>query len=421
MRDTRQHHRASYDADGNIILENEWVEVSATPKEEKQEVPVAPQALREEPHAAAAPVQHAPIPEWIEELAAETREETPFAAISIRPLIGEARNRVSQAVQCFASEGAAQYRESFRNAGNAAGGIAGGAMRAWQSLRDFLLQPVWVLHPKHEPKQYNRTTLFMVDVIRFGSTFAVIFLGLFTALNYESFWQIMREKIHPLQHAQEVQEQTAVIDDRLKEKLLRLPTLATAGGEEGNLLAFLPPVGPPENRIIVPKLGLNVPLVTPSYQALLEENWEQVEKDIQEALQFGVVHYPGTARPGQAGNFFITGHSSYYPWAPGKYKTVFARLHNLDVGDEYYVYYGGDQHRYVVRSKQEVKPTEVKVLDQPINKRLSTLMTCSPVGTTLRRLILLAEEVDPLTGEALAVGEQQHRPDVQAQPAMLPI
>jgi sortase A len=174
----------------------------------------------------------------------------------------------------------------------------------------------------------------------------------------------------------------------------------------GDLLSFLPDVGPPENRIIIPKLNLNVPLVTPSYQNLLSENWTGVEEDIQDALQHGIVHYPGTARPGQAGNFFVTGHSSYYPWAPGKYKNVFARLHEIDVGDEYWVYYGGDKHRYVVREKQEVKPSNVRVLDQPLDKRTATLMTCTPVGTTLRRLIVTAEEVDSITGMPLEVGEK---------------
>jgi len=121
------------------------------------------------------------------------------------------------------------------------------------------------------------------------------------------------------------------------------------------------------------------------------------------------VHYPGTARPGQAGNFFVTGHSSYYPWAAGKYKTIFARLHQLNVGDEYWVYYGGDKHRYTVIEKKEVSPSDISVLDQPTDLRLATLMTCTPVGTTLRRLIIVSQEIDPLSGVALAVGEKGER------------
>ena len=195
----------------------------------------------------------------------------------------------------------------------------------------------------------------------------------------------------------------------MKQKLLRSPSLAVSGDSNGNMLSFLPQVGPPTNRIIIPKLHLNVPLITPSYQSLLNEEWDELEEDIQDALQLGVVHYPGTARPGQAGNFFITGHSSYYPWAPGAYKSVFAGLHQLEPGDEYWIYYGGDKHRYIVQEKKEVKPTNVNVLDQPINKRIGTLMTCTPIGTTLRRLIITSQEVDPITSLPMDIGVKAER------------
>jgi len=209
---------------------------------------------------------------------------------------------------------------------------------------------------------------------------------------------------NPIERVRNAQILSATVDSTLRDTLLKSPSLAVAGSDEGNLLSYLPRVGPPENRIIVPKLGLNVPLITPSYQALLKEDWNQVEKD-----------------PGQAGNFFVTGHSSYYPWAPGRHKTVFARLHELEPGDEYWVYYGGDKHRFIVRSKEEVRPTDVSVLDQPLSKRMGTLMTCTPIGTTLYRLIIASEEVDPQTGVALAVGQRASRPAQMIRPQALPI
>jgi sortase A len=138
----------------------------------------------------------------------------------------------------------------------------------------------------------------------------------------------------------------------------------------------------------------------------MKEDWKQVEEDMQESLRDGVVHYPGSAKPGHAGNFFITGHSSYYPWNDGDFKDVFARLHELVAGDTYSVYYGGDLHTYRVLSKKEVRPSDVSVLDQPTDKRVATLMTCTPIGTTLRRLIVLAEEIDPATRLVLQIGQK---------------
>lgn len=319
----------------------------------------------------------------------------------------DARKKIFELTQNFVQEGAHQYQSSYKEGVKTASASVVSLRGAARSLWQFLTQPVWILHRRtNSTKQYSRLSLFLLDTIRFGGTFAALFVFLFVTLNYQSFWKIGNSYINPIQRVQSAQSASGPVESTLHEKLLRSPSLATAGATNGDLLSFLPSVGPPENRIIIPKLGLNIPLVTPSYEALLAEDWEGLEGNIQDALQLGVVHYPGTARPGQAGNFFVTGHSSYYPWFPGKYKTIFARLHDLDVNDEYWVYYGGDKYRYIIRSKEEVKPTNVSVLDQPVNKRMATLMTCTPVGTTLRRLIISAEEIDPVTGAPLDVGQQ---------------
>lgn len=414
MRESRMHHLASYDSDGNIIIRNVTNTIEQKEQASEHMNVETKQKIPSQKHSA---------PAWLEEPnAANPQKNIPSPIEQLSKILNHARCKMFSVTNAFVKEGVCQYKFSFSGIGNIPTQLRSLIFRFIKGSKVFMLQPVWIIKPKKKPKKYSRITLFTLDVFRFGGTFAAIFIALFATLNYQSFWEILGEKANPLEHAQRVQEQTSAIDTQLKENLLRSPMLATAGsGDDGNLLSLLPPVGPPENRIIIPKLGLNVPLVTPSYQSLLNENWEQVETDIQDALTMGVVHYPGTARPGQAGNFFVTGHSSYYPWAPGKYKSVFARLHNLEAGDEYYIYYGGDQHRYVIRSKKEVSPSNVDVLDQPINKRLATLMTCTPVGTTLHRLILTAEEIDPATGEVLAVGERQHQKEEFSKPAMLPI
>lgn len=245
-------------------------------------------------------------------------------------------------------------------------------------------------------KPHTRLRLFLVDTFRFGGTFAGIFIVLFMAINAQSFFQIAKAEL-------------ALGDDLdTQQALEEMITGATVRSRqsESDVLSLLPSVGPFENRLIIPKLGKNIPIVRPSMDGLMQENWKKFEDDIQSALKGGVVHYPGSAKPGQAGNFFVTGHSSYYPWDDGSYKDVFARLKDLNLGDTYSVYYGGDKHTYRISSKKEVKPSDVSVLDQPTDKRIATLMTCTPIGTTLRRLIVMAEEIDPATGEILSVGEK---------------
>ncbi len=321
----------------------------------------------------------------------------------VKEMLGSLRDTTHSAL----AEGMRQYTESAAHAAPIVRDVRASGKRGVRLLWEFLAQPVWVPGKNKSVKEYSRGTLFVLDIARFGTTFAFIFAVLFVGMNYQSFWEIASSNITKLVSGASLTTQASVFASHTR--------------KEGDLISYLPTVGPPDNRIVIPKLGLNVPLVQPSTAALLRQDWTQVEADIQKALEDGVVHYPGTARPGQAGNFFVTGHSSYYAWGDGDYKTVFARLHELAVGDEYIVYYGGDEHRYIVRSKTEVLPSDVTVLDQPADARMATLMTCTPIGTTLRRLIVRAEEVDLVTGEPLRVGERTgenlpERPALEALP-----
>jgi len=363
-----------------------------------------------------------PVEHKIERALPKKKKLFPSWILWLRSTFVSLPSHASTNANALLKESAEQYRQSAEGCKTLSQRMTHGLQGAAGHFWTFLAQPVWVMRPKREPKRYSRIALFLIDTVRFGGTFVALFVALFVSLNYQSFWQIIQTRLDPLQEIRTETSLGAGTAAELREKLLKSPMLTTAGSQdEGSLLSFLPPVGPPENRLIIPKLNLNVPIVIPPYEALLREDWTQVESDIQQALEKGIVHYPGTAKPGQAGNFFMTGHSSYYPWAPGNYKTVFARLHMLSEGDDYWVYYGGDKHRYIVRSVVEVKPSNVDVLDQPADRRLSTLMTCTPVGTTLRRLIVSAEEVDPETAEPLAVGEQPVREQPKYKMEMLPI
>lgn len=138
------------------------------------------------------------------------------------------------------------------------------------------------------------------------------------------------------------------------------------------------------NTLIVPKLDVKAPIT-----------WNSPPDDdvMLKNLQNGVVHYNGTGLPNeQDGNVFISGHSSYYWWDKGGYKTVFANLNELENGDEIALAYEDKVYIYRVYEKIEVNPNEVEVV-KPIGKPILTLMTCVPVGTNLRRLIVKSERI----------------------------
>ncbi len=141
-----------------------------------------------------------------------------------------------------------------------------------------------------------------------------------------------------------------------------------------------------EGHLLIPRINTDVPII-----------WQvkNDEKNIQDNLQKGVIHLDGTALPGQLGNTFITGHSSNYIWAKGNYKNVFALLSRLAVGDLIYLKYNNNIYIYKTDSIRTVKPQDLSVLNKTDGAATLSLMTCTPLGTSLNRLIVKADLIRP--------------------------
>ena len=141
-----------------------------------------------------------------------------------------------------------------------------------------------------------------------------------------------------------------------------------------------------EPRIIIPKINVDVPVV---YDVRTRD-----ETAIQDALERGVVHYAGTSVPGQAGNNVIVGHSSNNFLNSGKFKFAFVLLDRLDIGDTFILHFEGTRYVYKVNNKQVVEPTDFSLV-QPTAVPTTTLITCTPPGTSWKRLIIQAEQISP--------------------------
>jgi len=144
------------------------------------------------------------------------------------------------------------------------------------------------------------------------------------------------------------------------------------------------PVLPPQPSRIT-HYSLSIP------QLGIEEATVQIGgKDLMENL----VHYPGTALPGQYGNSVIFGHSVLPQFFnPKNYKTIFSTLPTLKEGDEILVDFDGIRYRYLIRKMIETKPEDVTILEQNYDSQWLSLITCVPPGTYLRRLIVRAQLV----------------------------
>lgn len=234
---------------------------------------------------------------------------------------------------------------------------------------------------------------FLHEAARFVITSAAIFAISFSVMNAQALGQLLMARLNPEEAAVKKIALEKVVDQEVKNLA---PILPTAGMKRESHKVY-PPLrikpAPLENRIVIPKIGKNIPIVGVGGDSLVRSDWGQLEKDIQNALKDGVVHYPGTAEPGQLGNVFVTGHSSYYLWDGGRFKDVFARLHDLDVGDEFTIFWEQNVYRYKIRERKVVSPEETSVLKQPQDQKIATLMTCTPIGTAKNRLILVAEQL----------------------------
>lgn len=108
-------------------------------------------------------------------------------------------------------------------------------------------------------------------------------------------------------------------------------------------------------------------------------------------LKKSLIQYPQTALPGQLGNTVVFGHSVLPQFFnPKNYLTIFSTLYKLKQGDEIFLRYDRSEYVYVVEEMFEVKPTNLSVLEQRFDEKTLTLITCSPPGTYLRRLIIKA-------------------------------
>lgn len=110
-------------------------------------------------------------------------------------------------------------------------------------------------------------------------------------------------------------------------------------------------------------------------------------EDLKEAL----IHYQGTAFPGQFGNAVVFGHSVLPQFFnPKNYLTIFSTLPTLKKGDEIFVNFDGVLYKYVIEEMTEVKPDDISILEQRYDDSYLMLITCVPPGTYLKRLAVRA-------------------------------
>lgn len=97
----------------------------------------------------------------------------------------------------------------------------------------------------------------------------------------------------------------------------------------------------------------------------------------------------GVAQAKDNPSFFFA-HSSDLPWKMTRYNTAFLRLNELQTGDQIIIFKDGTKRQYKVTAKKEVWPNQIQY-EKEGNLNQLILMTCTPVGTSLKRLLIFAQ------------------------------
>lgn len=130
---------------------------------------------------------------------------------------------------------------------------------------------------------------------------------------------------------------------------------------------------------------IRIPRFGADYRFVIVEGVERRD------LRKGPGHYPGSALPGEVGNFVVSGHRTTYS-AP------FNRLGELRKGDRILIDTSTRQYIYKVTDRRIVKPSAVEVT-APVpfhagkkpTERLITLTTCHPKYSAAQRMIVFGE------------------------------
>ena len=157
--------------------------------------------------------------------------------------------------------------------------------------------------------------------------------------------------------------------------------------------------------LMIPKLNIEVPIIFGSKNDVNSMNI---------AMDNGVANFevPGAAaKPGEIGNFVISGHSAGNIYQQSNYKFIFSGLTRMKEGDLIYVDYNNARYTYKVTGTKTVKPTDVaalrKIAKDNEGKPMITLITCVPLGTSRERLLVYGEQISPSYADAITPNPEE--------------
>lgn len=177
----------------------------------------------------------------------------------------------------------------------------------------------------------------------------------------------------------------ADLRDTFEAQVRQASRVSVAGGTTPAAPTAAPVAGSALGVLEIPRLGD-------------DWSWVMVEGVGDDDIARGPGHFPGTALPGQLGNFAVAGHRATHG-------EPFAHLDEVRPGDEVVVRTVSDTFTYVVDSNEIVTPSALEVI-APVPGRpgatpreaMLTLVTCHPRWGSSERMIVTARLVNRTLG-----------------------
>lgn len=150
-----------------------------------------------------------------------------------------------------------------------------------------------------------------------------------------------------------------------------------------------PPSASPPNRLVIPKLNVNSPVVTMVWEYKEDSNGSVFTEWAVPLNEVG--WHVNSTTPGNGGNVVMSGHNNIG-------SEVFSSLELLEPGDEIETYVGDLSYRYIVEEKyilrEEGMPLEVRIQNNqyilPTSDERLTLVSCWPYETNSHRIVIIA-------------------------------
>lgn len=138
-----------------------------------------------------------------------------------------------------------------------------------------------------------------------------------------------------------------------------------------------------DEKAVIKEFFLTIPSLN-IYQAKVKSDDFDLSKHL-------VEYFTTSQNPTHKGTSVIFGHSTLPQWFdPKNYTTIFARLHLMKEGDEMTITVNGREYRYRVFAISIMDTTDPNIFSQSFDNSYITLVTCTPPGTTWKRLIVRA-------------------------------